>query len=306
MHPGGNTLARVRCLLAQPCRQRQLAGITLVPGGQFGPTPPQAAEFFANNALRLRFGRLAAQLARMGLAAPAFHFLQHLALELLAAQTPAPAKPLPGLRVRRRQPARLHPPLKLLPPRRRLLLQAMLSQQPVHSHPGRSVLRGRQVSRPATPRMSPPAPLGIQDARSHRVEMHVIACRAQVTIAAAFHPLRLVPPAAHLPEKPVTVLETYGVGALQPSHAGDQVSIGRHHYHVIVVAYQAIRMNQPASLLTRLGQRLEKVLPVHVIEVDVFVAIPTTHHMAALHWIFDLQLARHEAIRCYPAPVVNS
>src|SRR5664279_1746085 len=64
-----------------------------------------------------------------------------------------------------------------------------------------------------------------------------------------------------------------------------------------MVAHQAIRMNLPASLLAGLGQRLAEVLSVHVIEVDVFVAIPTAHHVVHHTGIFYPQLARHESTR---------
>src|SRR5664279_641508 len=57
MHPGGDAFDRERCLLAQPCGQCQLARITLAPGGQFGPTANQPAEFLADNPLRLRLGQ---------------------------------------------------------------------------------------------------------------------------------------------------------------------------------------------------------------------------------------------------------
>ena len=75
-----------------------------------------------------------------------------------------------------------------------------------------------------------------------------------------------------------------------------KVSIGRLQHHVVMIAHQAIRMNLPASLLACLGQRLEEVLSVHVIEVDVFAPIPTAHHMVHCTWIFHPQLARHETI----------
>jgi hypothetical protein len=96
--------------------------------------------------------------------------------------------------------------------------------------------------------------------------------------------------------KPVTVVEPDGAGALQPGHAGDQVSIGRLHDHVVMVAHQAIRMNLPISLLACFGQRLEEVLSVHVIEEAVFAPIPTAHHMVHRTRILHPQLARHEAI----------
>ena len=47
--------------------------------------------------------------------------------------------------------------------------------------------------------------------------MRVIAGRPQIPVATALHQLRLIPPAQHVPEKLVPVIEPYGAGALQPN-----------------------------------------------------------------------------------------
>ncbi len=47
------------------------------------------------------------------------------------------------------------------------------------------------------------------------------------------------------------------------------------------------------------GQRLEEILPVNVIQIDVLAPIPSTHHMVDGTWIFDSQLARHALLLSY-------
>ena len=60
-----------------------------------------------------------------------------------------------------------------------------------------------------------------------------------------------------------------------------------------VVGHQAAGMNLSCGFLTRLGQGFEKVLPIHVIQKDVFAAVATAHHMINGIGIFDSDLARH-------------
>src|SRR5690349_1552755 len=62
------------------------------------------------------------------------------------------------------------------------------------------------------------------------------------------------------------MIEPDGVGALQPSHAGDQVGVGGFQHQVVVIAHEAIRVNLPTGLLTSFGQRLEEVVSIHVIQ----------------------------------------
>ncbi len=110
-----------------------------------------------------------------------------------------------------------------------------------------------------------------------------------------------------VPEKPVTMVEPDGVGALEPGHAGDQVSIGRLHYHVVMIAHQAIRMNLPASLLACLGQRLEEVLSVPRHQGRCFRSDPHSSSQGASHLdILPSACAAGGYSKGPLAPVVNS
>jgi hypothetical protein len=63
-----------------------------------------------------------------------------------------------------------------------------------------------------------------------------------------------------------------GVSTTHPERIRGQVK---------VVARQAIRMHLEAGLLARLRQRLQKIPPVHFIEVDVLLAIAAAHDVVA-------------------------
>jgi hypothetical protein len=62
-------------------------------------------------------------------------------------------------------------------------------------------------------------------------------------------------------------------------HAFNQTRVGRFQHQMKVIAHQTISMHLPIGLLTRPGQRFEKILPIHVIVVNVLTPIPTAHHM---------------------------
>jgi len=86
------------------------------------------------------------------------------------------------------------------------------------------------------------AVFGPQQVRSHRVEMHVIAGRLQITIAAALDYERLVAAAKHVAEKLLAVIQADRAGAQEPAHALHQIRVGCFQYQVKMVAHQAIRM----------------------------------------------------------------
>ena len=54
-------------------------------------------------------------------------------------------------------------------------------------------------------------------------------------------------------------------------------------------------MGDPFMTPLRLGQRLEKIVPVHVTQENVALAVRTTHHVVKGPWVLDSQLARHSA-----------
>ena len=52
-------------------------------------------------------------------------------------------------------------------------------------------------------------------------------------------------------------------------------------------------MHLPAGFLARLGQCLEEILPVHIVQVDVLAAVATAHYMIHGTKVLDAQLAGH-------------
>ena len=91
----------------------------------------------------------------------------------------------------------------------------------------------------------------------------------------------------------MAAIEPTGVRAQQPMHPFAQIGVGRFDDQMKMVAQQAIRMHLPISLLTRLSQRFEEVLPIHVVEVNVIPAVSPAHDMVDGARILDSQLAWH-------------
>ena len=60
-------------------------------------------------------------------------------------------------------------------------------------------------------------------------------------------------------EKLVPVIETDGIGALQPSHASHQIGLGGFKGDVIMIWHEAIGMHLPAGFLARFSQRFYEV-----------------------------------------------
>ena len=117
-------------------------------------------------------------------------------------------------------------------------------------------------------------------------------------MTAALDQQRFVAPAEHVAEQLVSVIEPEGVGAQEPTHPRHQVRLGRFHHQMKVVAHQAIGMHLESCLLTGLGQRLEKVLPIDVITKDILPPIPTAHDVVDRHRKLHSQLAWHWSRAC--------
>jgi len=70
---------------------------------------------------------------------------------------------------------------------------------------------------------------------------------------------------------------------------------------MILVTHQAIGMDLPAGLLASLGEGLEEIVPIHVVEIDLLAAIPTAHDMVDRAGILDAHLRWHRATLPKPA-----
>src|ERR1044071_9301611 len=102
------------------------------------------------------------------------------------------------------------------------------------------------------------------------------------------------------------MIEPDGVGALQPSHAGDQIGVGGFQHQVVVIAHEAIRVNLPTGLLTSFGQRLEEVVSIHVIQENILTPIASTHHMVHRPRVLNAQLPWHGASLQRPALICQA
>ena len=132
--------------------------------------------------------------------------------------------------------------------------------------------------------------------------MHVITGRAQIAIAAALNQLRLIASAQNVAGHCVPVVEPNGVGALKPLHPRHQ--IGSLDHQVVMIAHQTESMHLPVCLLTCFGQRLDKVVPVHVAEKDVIPLITAAHYVINGIGILHSHLPGHE--RSLVPPLLKS
>lgn len=137
----------------------------------------------------------------------------------------------------------------------------------------------RQVQGEAAPEIGQQPVLGRKQIRPNRVQVHVIASRAQIAIAAALHQLRLVAAAQDVSHQVVAAVEPNGVGALQPSHARHQIGVRSFERQVIVVAHQEKRVNLPIGLLAGFSKGLDEVVPLDVAQEDVLALVATTHNV---------------------------
>ncbi len=65
-------------------------------------------------------------------------------------------------------------------------------------------------------------------------------------------------------------------------------------------------MHLAGSLLAGLRQRLDEVLPVHVIEIDAFAGVAAAHHVVHGPGVFKAQFSRHVRLDALAARYVKS
>ena len=81
-----------------------------------------------------------------------------------------------------------------------------------------------------------------------------------------------------------------GICSQKPLHSSDQRRFWRFHDDVKMISHQAIPMDLPFCLITRMAQRFKKSFPVLDILEDRLSAIPTAHHVIDRSLVFDAQL----------------
>src|SRR5712691_2450478 len=119
------------------------------------------------------------------------HLRQQLLPKRVAPQTPASPHSFPLLRLVIPAP-QLHPPLKFLSPRRTVFRNSHLPQQSPHSQPSCALARSLEILPITAPPIGAQLLFLAQPLRPHRIQMHIIADRSQISIAAAIDYQRLV------------------------------------------------------------------------------------------------------------------
>ena len=135
------------------------------------------------------------QFSSMMAAQAALHSAKHLPLKGLTAKKPAAPQRFGRLRVRFLKAPSFHPLLELLPPGRRIFLDSVLPQEPVHPNPKRPMLRRGDIRAQTAPGLSQQPLLRFEQVSAHRVQVNVITSGFQIPVAAALDQLGFVAPA---------------------------------------------------------------------------------------------------------------
>src|SRR5262245_66261616 len=113
------------------------------------------------------------------------HLLEQFLFELFISQKPTAPHGLPlGSAVSLPSPL-LHQGLELSPTRAPVLRDAHLSQQPVHAQPLTPSAWCLEIFTIAAPLVSPQRLFRTDESGTHRIQMHVVAHRFQIAVAAA-------------------------------------------------------------------------------------------------------------------------
>jgi hypothetical protein len=88
-------------------------------------------------------------------------------------------------------------------------------------------------------------------------------------------------------EEFVPAVEATGIGAEEPSHAGDEIGLRRLDHQMKMIGHETIRMDLPRSLVAGLAEREQKTLAVEVILENGFAVIAAVHEVIEGTGIFD-------------------
>jgi len=80
--------------------------------------------------------------------------------------------------------------------------------------------------------------------------------------------------------------------AQQAFHPRQQVRFRSFQHRVVLIGHQTIRLHLRVGLLAGFRQRLDEVLPVHVVQGNLLSAIPPAHKVILGPRILDAELAR--------------
>jgi hypothetical protein len=178
-------------------------------------------------------------------------------------------------------------PLKLGPLSSALAPNAMFSKQTIHANPSWPVFPGRHIPQQTAPWVTQQPIFPAQQIGPDRVEMNVITRGLEIPVAAPIHHHCLISSAKDVPSLLMSAVKPDGIAAQKPMHSIHEIPVGCLYNQVKMVAHQAVSVHLPVALLARFGQCLEKLLPIHIIEVYVVPPISTTHDVVNGTRIFN-------------------
>src|ERR1041385_2649656 len=156
-------------------------------------------------------------------------------------------------------------PLQPLPPRRAVLGNAILAQQPIDAQPSRPFRRGQQIRQPTAPGKTLQGRVRRQQLRAGGIQMHVIANALEGAAARAIEEQRLVASGEEMTKQFVPLVEAAGVSAekpFQPFHPGNQIRLRRLDHQMKMIGHEDVGVNLPTRLETSLAQRLDEALAI--------------------------------------------
>ena len=136
---------------------------------------------------------------------------QQLLLQFVRPEKPTPPDRRPLLAAAF-LPPRFKLPLEFAPPRRAVLGQPHLAEQPLHPQPRPAPRRRFEVFRVTAPGVVLQRLLRPQQFRPRRIQVHILAHRAEVARRCRIHHQRLVAPAEQMTEQLVPPVEPRRVG----------------------------------------------------------------------------------------------
>jgi hypothetical protein len=134
------------------------------------------------------------------------------------------------------------------------------------------------------------------------MEMRIIARRPQIPLPAALDHQRLVAAAEQMRAKLVPMVKPIGVRAQKPPHPSHQVARRRLDDQMKVVLHQTIGMDREARLPARLGQGLDEIVAISLVQEDRLAPVAPAHDVINRSCIFHAHLARHDRILPSPLP----
>lgn len=124
------------------------------------------------------------------------------------------------------------------------------------------------------------------------IEVDIVADGAEVVSLVRLHQKGFVAAAEEVAGKFVAAVKAGGVGGKKPTHARDEVGLGRLEDEVKVVTHETVGVDVPVGPGAGFAEGLEKKLAVSIIPPNAFTAVAAVENMIEGVLEFDAELTR--------------